>query len=496
MSLASIGLVVLVQLTPTQPADPPPGGGRATVGEHGRPSEVLPRSASRIVRVDRVEIVGREQVSVRQIERELEREDLVAGVDLMVPEDDRVERARARLRATGYFRLVNIRFRVVPGTVDHVVLVVEVDERSSVRVTDVHLGSSRMTAFRGGLALAERNFLGRDVHLGGGLMWSTVPRIVRARRQQAYRLFAEAPRIGSAPFGILGSVYLISASEPYRVAGARDDPDPELFRTFDYNRMAGVVGVGFPVLPRLTLGVDYRFERVDAQLPHDAVYVSPEEDAIPVEFDVRDGIHRMTAAHFALVWDGREDAVLAGRGGRFELELQLSSAGIGSEYEYMKLVGGGAYTSRLPWRHWVTPSLAGGQITGDAPIYEQFYAGDLGDWTPGREEGLRFSTRNPIDVFGHGLDTRTFGALFGRADLEYVWPLFRRTRTRRVYGGDLFFSAGVFTVVGNAEDRTELDAAGERVVPLGLNANLGVRLDTALGTFDLSVGNVLRRTPL
>jgi hypothetical protein len=32
--------------------------------------------------------------------------------------------------------------------------------------------------------------------------------------------------------------------------------------------------------------------------------------------------------------------------------------------------------------------------------------------------------------------------------------------------------------------------------PIGLNLNLGLRLETALGTLDLSVGNVMRRLPL
>jgi outer membrane protein assembly factor BamA len=443
-----------------------------------------------------VEIRGRDQVSTAQIGQVLEEEGLVEGADLIVPEDSRVDRARERLRATGYFRLVNIRFRPVPERRDSAVLIVELEERSSVHVSDVYLGTSRMTPFRGGLVLEERNFLGRAVHLGGGFVWSTLPQIAKARRQQAYRLFAEAPRIGMAPFGVLGSAYVISASEPYRVRGAANDPNPGRFRTFDYDRAGGVLGLSFPLLPQLTLGVDYRFERVDAILPVDPVYVPPDGMPIAVELDVLDGVHRHTAAHFALLWDGREDAVLAGHGARFVLDLQVSSPAIGSEYEYIKLAASGAYTFRLPWRHWMTPSFSGGQITGEAPRFERFFSGDLSDWTPSREQELRFSTRNPIDVFGLGIDTRTFGALFGRVDLEYVWPLFRRTKTRRVYGGDLFLSTGIYTIVGDADERATLDAVGERIVPLGFNANFGLRLDTPLGTLDLSVGNVLRRTPL
>ncbi len=122
--------------------------------------------------------------------------------------------------------------------------------------------------------------------------------------------------------------------------------------------------------------------------------------------------------------------------------------------------------------------------------------GDLADWTPGRTMGLQYSTRYPVDVFKTGVDAYPLAKLGGRFDLEYGVPLFRRPKTAFVYGGYLFVSAGVFTVAGTAEQRSERRAAGQWVAPLGLNANFGLKLDTAIGTFDISVGNILRRTPL
>jgi hypothetical protein len=77
-----------------------------------------------------------------------------------------------------------------------------------------------------------------------------------------------------------------------------------------------------------------------------------------------------------------------------------------------------------------------------------------------------------------------------------VWPLFRRTRTRGVYGGDLVLSAGVFTLVENRLGRGARRDRGEVVAPVGFNADFGLRLDTAVGTVSLTVGNVMRRTPL
>lgn len=451
---------------------------------------------ARALRIERVVITGREQVSERQVLTILDREGLVAGTELLWPEDARVERIRDRLRATGYFKRVILRVEPVPGSDERVELHVDVAERSTVSIADVYLGSSRLTPFRGGIALTERNFLGRGVLLGGALIWGTQPRIDRSRRQQAYKAFAEAPRLLSAPLGLLASGWFVSASEPYRVAGAEDDPDPALFRTFEYDRIGGQVGVSFPVTPRLELAVDYTFERVAAFLPESPMRVDATGELQTIDLHMRDGAHRHTSVDFGLTYDGRDELFLVGKGGRFALDVQASSPATGSQYEYIKIVAAGAYGVRLPWRHWLTPSASGGQISGRAPLFERFYSGDLSAWTPGREQGLRYSTRNPIDVFGTGIDTREYGNLFGRVDVEYAWPLFRRTRTRGVYGGDLYLSLGVFTLLGDAAERARRRAAGERVAPVGGSADLGLRLDTALGTFSLSVGNVLRRTPL
>lgn len=451
---------------------------------------------ARVLRVQRVVITGREQVSERQVLGILEREGLVAGADLLWPEDERVDRVRDRLRNTGYFKRVILRVEPVGDDERQVELFVDVVERSTVSISDVYLGNSRLTPFRGGLSLAERNFLGRGVLLGGALIWGAQPRIGKSRRQQAYKAFAETSRLRSVPLGLLASGWYISASEPYRVKGAQDDPNPQLFRTFEYDRIGGQLGVSFPLTPRLEIAADYTFERVAAFLPAMPQRETVAGELVDIDLGLRDGVHRHTAVDFSISYDARSELFLVGKGGRFVLDVSASSSATGSQYEYIKLVAAGAYSFRLPWRHWLTPTASGGQISGQAPVFERFYSGDLSSWTPGREQGLRYSTRNPVDVFGTGINTREFGDLFGRIDLEYAWPLFRRTRTRGVYGGDLYLSLGVFTLVEDRATRELRRAADQRVAPIGAAADLGLRLDTSLGTFNISVGDVLRRTPL
>lgn len=454
---------------------------------------VVPRN----LRIIEVSIVGTEQVSDKQIIKALESEALTVGAPILWPEDPRVERARLRLLMTGYFGRVTLKLRPVTGDDEGAVLVVDVDERASLTVTDVFLGSSEMTPFHGGLQLVERNFLGRAIHLGGGFIWGSQPRqLAKARRQQGGRLFVMAPRLPGTRVGLSGTFYALSASEPYRVAGARDDPSPNLFRSVEYTRVGGILGASFPITSRFGFGIDYRFEQVNGSPPDSPIYVAPEGFSSEVDLGLLSGARRLTSTNFTINWDGRDRAAHLGQGGRFALDLHLASPLVGSEYEYIRLVAGAGYTFRLPWRHWITPSILAGQIAGDAPRFERFYAGELSELTPGRELGILYSTRSPFDLLGTGIDTRTFGEIFARGDVEYVWPLFRRSRLRGLEGGHLFFGAGIFTITGDAEERRNWRALGMPAAPIGLNLNLGLRLETALGTLDLSVGNVMRRLPL
>ena len=497
--LVAATLALLGCIAPSLAEAAPPGARPATRAGSEETPEVFDESdddGTRLIRLERVDVLGLQHVSRRQLDGVLEQEGLVAGAEVVWPEDSRVRRARQRLRATGFFKSVTIGLEPIEGSESAAALVVDVEERSTVSVDRVYLGTSALTPFRGGVAVTERNFAGRGVLLGGSFIWSSLPSIPRGRRQQSYAVYAEAPQLSDAPIGLLGGAFVISAGEPYRVSGDADDPAPSHFRSFDYSRVGGLFGVTFPIQTHLRLGLDYRFERVDALLPADPAYSDPLGITTPIDLGVRDGAHRLTVATVSLAYDGRQQSFLSGKGAQIGVDVQLSSPGLGSQYEYAKLVAIGAYTLRLPWRHWLTPRAQAGQIIGDAPRFEQFYAGDLSAWTPGREESLRFSTRNPIDVFGTGIDTRTFGSMFARFDLEYVWPVFRRTRNRGVYGGDLFLSLGLFTLVEDAAGRARRREAEERVAPTGFNADLGLRLDTALGTVKFTVGNVLRRTPL
>ena len=104
-------------------------------------------------------VLGGEQVADERVLALLAAEDLVVGTVLRWPDDARVRRARARLQAPEAYERVTLRLRPVaadrPGEAASARLEVEVEERGSLEVTDLYLGTSRMTPFHGGFQVRE-----------------------------------------------------------------------------------------------------------------------------------------------------------------------------------------------------------------------------------------------------------------------------------------------------------------------------------------------------
>lgn len=483
---------------PASELQPESSVAREIEGPVAQDGDLVEAPTQRAVEIVALQIRGRTQVTARQVTEALEAEGLVEGQQVFWPEDPRIDRAIQRLAATGYFDQVAIRLVPIAAQTNRAWLIVDIHERGSLMIRQVDAASSLLTPFAGGLDIAERNLAGSRVHLGAAFVVGTPARVVDNNRlQQAYEIYTELPVIAGTPLGVAASAYAILANEPYRIAGQYHDPNPANFDTVPYSRFGGELGVTIPFRADLRLGIDFRFEAIDATLPSaGAMTLSPEGDLRELDLHVKPGLHYLSSAEFSFAWDERSRAAILGKGGHIRLDVQLSSPAIGSSYEYLRVLIGGGYSFRLPWGHWLSPSLWGGQIAGDAPRFELILPGDLSDWTPGRTHGLQYSTRWPVDTFKTGVNAFALAHIGGRVDLEYGIPLFRRPRTSFVYGGYLFFSAGIFTLTGTRAERTRRRELDEMVAPIGLNADFGLKLDTSIGTFDFSVGNILRRLPL
>src|SRR3954469_22488374 len=110
----------------------------------------------------------------------------------VAPTDPRVESARLRLLALGLF--LDVKFSLAKGVRrGGAVLVVTVEERGTIIINAIHLGTSEATALWGGLDVAETNFLGRGLGVGGGFVASSRPRVPGAEPARAFSLRAAAP---------------------------------------------------------------------------------------------------------------------------------------------------------------------------------------------------------------------------------------------------------------------------------------------------------------
>ena len=132
--------------------------------------------------------------------------------------------------------------------------------------------------------------------------------------------------------------------------------------------------------------------------------------------------------------------------------------------------------------------LLGGLILGDAPRFDLLHAADMNRMMTPRAFGLLLSAESATDFLGNGADEASYGELGGAAAVEYSYRLFRRRR--HIYGGNLFVGAGLWTVARRDQlrDRGLADA-----VPLGLMLDAGLRLDTEIGIFELTIANALGR---
>jgi hypothetical protein len=99
-------------------------------------------------------------------------------------------------------------------------------------------------------------------------------------------------------------------------------------------------------------------------------------------------------------------------------------------------------------------------------------------------------SRNFLDT---NIPGKRYEELAARAVVEYAVPIWRKGG-QFFYRGDAFAAFGLFGLADMDDLRTR-DAAIRQSLPLDLTADLGVRLDTYIGVFTLSIANGLGRIP-
>jgi outer membrane protein assembly factor BamA len=141
--------------------------------------------------IERIEVRGNHKTRTELILREV----ALSPGDTVTADDARVERARLHLLTLGYF--LDARLSMIKGERrGGAVLVIEVEERGTIILNAVYLGTSEATNVWGGLDVSERNLLGRGLTLGAGFVSSTRPQVNGAKPALAIALrMAGPPRL-------------------------------------------------------------------------------------------------------------------------------------------------------------------------------------------------------------------------------------------------------------------------------------------------------------
>jgi outer membrane protein assembly factor BamA len=439
--------------------------------------------------IESVEVRGNAKTRPQVITREL----LVGPGDVLAADDPRVEASRFRVLGLGFFEDVRLSLRRASAR-GRVVLVVDVVERGTIILNDLFLGTSDATALWAGLDVGENNFLGHGLSLSGAFVAGTRADVQGAQAQQAYRLRLWDPDVRGVHLGLGGEVLFSSGSEFFRQSGEDDTSTPADFVALKYRRAGGAAAVGFD-LGRIThVRLFHRGEWIDATLPATRTRTRPDGRLEVIDYPIREGASVLSALGTTLDFDTRSDPVLPESGFHLVFDGQLATRAWGSDYDYGRVTVTYDHYRLLAWRHVVALRVFAGAIVGDAPFFEQFFVGDLNRLLPPRALGLNFSTQPSRALLGlSAIEARRYEPLAARLAAEYAIPLWRGHRI--AYAADLFGLVGLFGMT-SYDALAARDRALSNSIPLDLTFDFGVRLDTTIGVFTLSIANAIGRLPI
>jgi outer membrane protein insertion porin family len=432
-----------------------------------------------------IEVRGNRKTDAGLILREL----AINPGDVLSADDPRVRAAELRLLSLGFFLRVELRVLPVPGRRGAVVLVVETEERGTAVLNALYLGTSEATLIWGGLDVSETNLAGRGISLGAGFVASTTPTVPEARAGQAVSVRVGGPNLREALL-LSGSFLFSRGSEFFRAFGPETSVDPSHWRALDTRRLGGSLMVGGELSRTARFSTEGRFEAVGAILPNIRTRDVGGGQVRPIDFMIHEGSSRVASLTALLDLDTRSDPVLPVRGRRLSMSVEASLPLLGSSYAYAKGIVQGSYYFPAFRDHVVAIHAFAGAILGQAPYFNNFFVGDLNFLLPPRALGLNFATQPSRAFLTNSVADRRYEPFAARTLLEYAVPLWRRPGF--IYRGHAFAAVGAFALAGlddlRLRDRPALD-----VVPIDLTADLGIKLDTYIGIFTVSIANGLGR---
>jgi outer membrane protein assembly factor BamA len=220
------------------------------------------------------------------------------------------------------------------------------------------------------------------------------------------------------------------------------------------------------------------------------VQTNPDGTTAPIDFDILDGSSRVATAAVTLDYDTRSDPVLPRSGARIVGSVEVGVPAV-SSYTYGKALVQASLYAKMPRGHALGVHLLGGAIVGDAPYFDRFFIGDLNLLLPRRALGMNFSTQPSRNLLDTSIAGQRYGDYAARALVEYAIPVWRRKGV--VYGGDFFAAVGLLGLASDG-DLSPPGGLTWSKLPIDLTGDLGLRLDTYVGIFTISIANALSRS--
>ncbi|MBV8761995.1 MAG: BamA/TamA family outer membrane protein [Deltaproteobacteria bacterium] len=440
-----------------------------------------------VILIEQIDITGNTATQTEIIRRALP----IQPGDILHASDRRLREVRFKVLALGYFRDVTLAMHKGSQR-GHVVIEIHVVERGTFVLNRLWFGTNPLTPYWAGADVGERNLLGLGIAIGGGVIYASHGNVPSSRDQWAGELRLSDGALRGTRWGVNGALTLVHGSEAYRVAGT-EGTTPAEFNAFPYRRFGGRWGVTYDITTLARLSAGYRLEEVDTALPVAPTQTLPGGEVVGVDLHLRPGESRIATAQLGFDRDTRPDPILPHSGGRITATAEIGSGVLGGSYDFLTVFA--RYEHWWPLRderHTIGMRIAGGVVIGDADRFDRIHISDVDQLLTPRAMGLVLSNAAPLDILGTRSDKPSYGDLGGTATLEYAGRLFRGFGTKRVYGGDWFVGAGLWGLA-EAQDLRQRDRALWSAMPIDVIADAGVRIDTELGVFELTLGNALGR---
>jgi outer membrane protein assembly factor BamA len=477
---------------PEPTPDTPPTGDTPPPETEPPPDQTPPPppddDAGPLILVERIDIFGNTATSDEIIRRALP----ITPGDVLHSDDQRLTELKFKVLALGYFRSVSVAMK--KGTErGQIVIRIDVAERGTIALNRLWFGTNDMSPWWVGADVTERNLLGLGIAVGGGLIYAAHGDIIGSRDQWAGEIRAADGALLGSPLGINGSITLVHGSEPYRISGADDDKNPISQRAFSYRRFGARLGATYDVTPLSRISASLRAEDIHADLPVAPTQLLPDGRTTAIDLHLAGNDTKVTTIELGFDRDTRPDPVIPHAGGRITLSGELGSGLFGSSYDFAAAFA--RYEHWWPVRnenHAIGLRVAGGIVIGNAPRFDRIHISDVDRLLTPRALGLVLSTAGPLDLLGTRSDKPTYGDLGASTAIEYTHKLFRGTDNNRVYGGDFFVGAGLWGLAETDNLRVR-DASLWQSLPVDIFWDAGVRLDTDVGVFELTIANALGR---